>query len=322
MGPVRPPVKHGARPREITKRKRSLHPVMNQDAILSVLDGAGHGAHAAAVVELLQPAFRISATALAGRPGHFRQAEDASDLEPELMAKFETAMEGLAIGASRFGGVPDLPPGATWPEREGVPMEFIAQIRLADLVAAGGDERLPAQGSLLFFFNSQWGSSDMDREARCCAVLFHDGPDDALVRTAPPRVEWKSEFSSASQFAPFLHGVASLAFKKQLTVPGGVSPFIKEPLNGFWQDFLCEHHGAMSGQSEPYHENFLLGYVDEQDYVDAHVNGTDDQLLLQVDSEDAAEFQFGDCNKLFFLLAKNELAARDFSKVRIYSQLG
>ena len=35
-----------------------------------------------------------------------------------------------------------------------------------------------------------------------------------------------------------------------------------------------------------------------------------------------AEFQFGDCNKLFFLVTKDELAARDFSKARVYSLLG
>ncbi|HUQ07100.1 MAG TPA: DUF1963 domain-containing protein [Kofleriaceae bacterium] len=294
---------------------------MNQDAIFQALERAGHGAHKAALAELIQPAYRIKATALAGRPGHFRNAADAPDLDPEKMAAFEAAMEKLPIGASRFGGVPDLPPGATWPEKDGVPMEFIAQLRLADVAAAGADERLPAQGSLLFFYNSQWGCSDMDR-GTCCIVMFHDGADEALVRTAPPRVEWKSEFADVTQFAPFLHGIASLAFSREQRLPGGVSPYIKAPLTEFWQDFTCDQFAALSGAEEPYHQNFLLGYVDEQDYVDAHEHGTGDQLLLQVDSEDAAEFQFGDCNKLFFLLTKDELAARDFSSVRVYSLLG
>lgn len=298
--------------------------MQTREGILSILETAGKSEHADAVTALFQPAYRIKATALAGRPANFRQAEDEPDLDPERMAAFEAAMEQLATGASRFGGVPDLPPGVAWPARDGVPMEFIAQIRLADVAAAGADARLPAQGSLLFFYNSQWSSSDMEREAPCCAVVFHDGPDDALVRTPPPRVEWKSEFADVTQFAPFLHGVASLAFEPTVAVPGGVSPFITPPLSDFWQDFQSEHGSALSGQDEdePYHENFLLGYVDEQDYVDAHANGTNDQLLLQVDSEDAAEFQFGDCNKLFFLLTKDELAARDFSKARVYSLLG
>jgi uncharacterized protein YwqG len=294
---------------------------VTHDSIVEVLAGAGHGDHAAAVTALIQPAFRIVASALAPRPGHFRRAEDEPDLDEARLTAFDAAMAALPLGASRFGGVPDLPAGVAWPERDGVPMELIAQLRLADVAAAAADPRLPAQGSLLFFYNSQWTTSDQGQDG-CCAVIFHDGPDDALVRVAPPRVEWKSEFASVTQFAPFLHGLASLRFEPTLSLPGGVSPYITAPLTSFWQDFRCNHGDALSGCTEPYHANFLLGYVDEQDYVDAHANGTEDQLLLQVDSEDAAAFQFGDCNKLFFLLTRSELAARDFSNARVYSSLG
>lgn len=321
-GPPPPRRKPAARGCAVTAGPGRLDRLMNPDALRTLLEAAGHGDHAEAVAALLQPSYRISATALAGRPGTFRQAEDEDGTDPEALAKYEAALAALPVGASRFGGVPDLPPGASWPERDGVPMEFIAQLRLADVAAAGADERLPGQGSLLFFYNSQWTTSDQDADAACCAVLYHDGPDDALVRAAPPRVEWKSEYADVTQLAPFLHGLASLSFARTASLPGGVSPFVTAPLTGFWQDFTAEHHRALSGASAPYHENFLLGYVDEQDYVDAHAHGTDDQLLLQVDSEDAAELQFGDCQKLFFLLTKAELAARDFSKVRVYSILG
>ena len=280
--------------------------------IRKLVEAAGHGAHADLVDQLVQPTMRLVATAIAPRPAGWAEPDE------ENVAQMDAALQALPLGASRFGGVPDLPPGAEWPERDGVPMEFIAQLRLAD----AGDARLPASGSLLFFYNSQWGTTDMDRDASCCAVLFHAGPDSELVRATPPRVEWKSEFSDDPQIAPMIHGMASLRFEAALSVPGGVSPFIQGPLKDFWQDFHSEHHAALSGEAEPYMSNYLLGYVDEQDYVDAHANGTEDQLLLQVDSCDAAEFQFGDCNKLFFLLTKAELAARDFSKVRVYSSLG
>ena len=159
-------------------------------------------------------------------------------------------------------------------------------------------------------------------DAACCAVLFHDGPDDQLVRATPPRIEWKSEFSDTPQIAPMIHGLAALTFEATVTVPGGVSPFIQAPLDEFWQDFQSEHADALSGATDSFEANLLLGYVDEQDYVEAHANGTDDQLLLQVDSCDAAEFQFGDCNKLFFLISKAALAARDFGQTRLYSMLG
>ncbi len=311
--------------------------MMTREKIRAVVTDAGHGAHADAVDALIQPSIRVRASALAGRP-------DGDEID-----ELEAALAELPLGASRFGGVPDLPPGVAWPDREGVPMEFIAQIRLADVAGLDPEHRLPPSGSLIFFYNSQWGTTDSS-DAPCCAVIFHDGADDALVRATPPRVEWKSEFSDEPQVAPSLHGLAELRFEPALSVPGGVSPFVADdsPLGEIWQDFHSGHHAALAGDDEGDDEdedddddddeddedddedeseessasNYLLGYVDEQDYVDAHANGTADQLLLQVDSDDAADFQFGDCNKLFFLLTKEELAARDFTKVRVYSSLG
>src|SRR5262245_45007702 len=40
-------------------------------------------------------------------------------------------MSAVAPGASRIGGVPDLPKSVPWPQRQGKPMAFIAQIDLA-----------------------------------------------------------------------------------------------------------------------------------------------------------------------------------------------
>lgn len=71
------------------------------------------------------------------------------------------AQGDLALGASRFGGDPDLPPGAPWPERDGVPMPFVAQLRLAELAPFDVEHVLPDRGSLLFFHNEQWETSEM-----------------------------------------------------------------------------------------------------------------------------------------------------------------
>jgi uncharacterized protein YwqG len=55
------------------------------------------------------------------------------------------------IGASRFGGWPDLPEGAQWPTWSGRPMAFLAQLDLADLAEVEPAVRLPATGLLSFF---------------------------------------------------------------------------------------------------------------------------------------------------------------------------
>ncbi|MBL0219824.1 MAG: DUF1963 domain-containing protein [Myxococcales bacterium] len=306
---------------------------MNRTKILEVLTAEGHGAHAAALDALIQPAIWIRAEKLADRPPNpTAEAEEEEDEArrgaPAAAAhrppSLEAALASLPLGASRFGGVPDLPPGVEWPSRDDVPMEFVAQLRLADAAKLDPLGRLPVTGHLWFFYNSQWLTFDQDQDHRCCAVLYHDVADDQLVRQIPPRVDYQGEYDSEPRLAPYVHGLATLGFHAGDTVPGGVSPWITgTPLEEFWQDFTAYHGSKIAIEGDVnYQSNRLLGYVDGQDYVEAHLHGTEDQLLLQVDSEDAADFQWGDCDRLYFFVSKGELTARDFSKARLYSLLG
>ncbi|HEY4241816.1 MAG TPA: YwqG family protein [Kofleriaceae bacterium] len=251
------------------------------------------------ILPMIQPAIAIDATPVA--------AADALD----------EAIEQLPLGASRFGGIPDLPPGAAWPMREDVPMEFVAQLRLVDVAPLDPLGRLPARGSLLFFYNSQWVCSDADRNGACCAVLFHDGPDDTLVRTPPPRIQFQGEYDREPRTTPRVHGMESLAFTATESAPASVSPWAPEGSEAGWQDFAADHAEEWRDGEYDHH---ALGFVQAQDYANAHVHGTDDQLLLQVDSD--LSFEWGDCDRLYFLLTKEQLAARAFDQVRIYSQLG
>jgi uncharacterized protein YwqG len=291
---------------------------MNRETILEVLDEAGYAEHANAVAALIRPAIFIRGKKLAGRPS-------ASAAGGDTDSAFEQAAEALPLGASRFGGIPDLPAGAGWPARDDVPMEFVAQLRLADVAPHDQSGLLPASGSLLFFYNSQWTTFDQDEDHACCAVIFHDGPDSALVRTPPPRVEFQDEFSPAPRLAPRVHGLAALSFEPVEAVPGGAGPWIGEdsPLHDLWPDLQADFGPRLCPTTDgPSRQNHLLGYIDGEDYVGAHANGCDDQLLLQLDSDSSADFQWGDCDRLYFVLRREELLARDFSRARVYSILG
>lgn len=54
-------------------------------------------------------------------------------------------------GSSRIGGRPDFPPEMEWPEHDGMPMSFFAQIDLADVSQFDTDAILPTRGILYFF---------------------------------------------------------------------------------------------------------------------------------------------------------------------------
>jgi Domain of unknown function (DUF1963) len=111
----------------------------------------------------------------------------------------------LRIGASRFGGIPDLPPGFDWPKWNGSqlegwasglvrrtalpeqPLEFIAQLNLEDFNRFSACAGLPASGFLYFFYdsvNQPWGLDSEDQFGS--RVIFCDAKPDDLTRFGDP----------------------------------------------------------------------------------------------------------------------------------------
>jgi uncharacterized protein YwqG len=59
--------------------------------------------------------------------------------------------DDLELGATKIGGQPDLPQDTSWPEWRGAALNFLAQIRLADIATYDPDGELPHEGMLSFF---------------------------------------------------------------------------------------------------------------------------------------------------------------------------
>ena len=108
--------------------------------------------------------------------------------------------DAIPLGASKLGGLPDLPPGTPWP-RKGPPVEgplpipFLCQVRLDEVAPYGLDGVLPAHGLLSFFYDD--ACADASRHAYVdnyghpahCRVLWSPGEtfqDNPLVRATPP----------------------------------------------------------------------------------------------------------------------------------------
>ncbi len=82
-------------------------------------------------------------------------AEIAQVTEPIVILVTRKAVRAdLALGASRLGGEPDLTPGSAWPEHNGVPLPFLAQLRLEDVAPHDVHRVLPQSGLLSFFARS------------------------------------------------------------------------------------------------------------------------------------------------------------------------
>jgi uncharacterized protein YwqG len=108
--------------------------------------------------------------------------------------------DSLAVGTSKVGGLPDLPPDLIWPEFGGLPQSFIAQIRLAEVKPYDTEGALPATGMLWFFYDAKqetYGDDPQNRGA--WQILFQEGDLTNLKRTpTPAKLPDESRFQACS----------------------------------------------------------------------------------------------------------------------------
>jgi uncharacterized protein YwqG len=240
----------------------------------------------------------------------------------------------LAIGASRLGGEPDLPTGAAWPTGKGLPLSFIAQIRLADVAVFDPQHALPPSGLLSFFYDASqqtYGADPGDRGG--WEVVYIPGDTGTLQRLSAP-----TTLLPAARFKP---GVAT--FTAEVTLPQ--QPELDIP-NLAWtpeQKHAYENAlGTFPSQADRalFHHR-LLGNPDTiQDDMRLEcqlaANGVIDadapaaaplkagaknwRLLLQVDSDDSLGMRWADAGMLYFWIEYEALAARRFDNVWVVLQ--
>lgn len=95
-----------------------------------LLEPLGLADHVDEVKALLWPSLRLRLI-----------AEEESDEDDEP-----------ALGCTRLGGEPDLPPTQPWPTVAGVPLTFVAQFDLAELAGYPEARELPSEGLLSCFY--------------------------------------------------------------------------------------------------------------------------------------------------------------------------
>lgn len=94
-----------------------------------------------------------------------------------LFATKQTPECDIPIGATKFGGMPDLAFNVGWPvavrESEEHPLEFIAQINLADSRAQEVEPNVPRVGLLSFFYDmEEWVGGIYPTDSRFWRVIY------------------------------------------------------------------------------------------------------------------------------------------------------
>jgi uncharacterized protein YwqG len=176
---------------------------------------------------------------------------------------------------------------------------------------------LPSAGLLLFFRSTQWAFDD--DEKGCCRVIFVE-PSSKLTRAVAPKVPYEDEFAGSTVAPQIYDATKGLSFAGYSALPIPNADDVK------WNKGLAEKYAAMGdavddelSPSVKYdRDHRMLGYYPAPDYCGV-IKPTDVRLLT-VASE--GPFTWGDSDRLNYVIKQVELNKRDFSKVRLYLNLG
>ena len=248
-----------------------------------------------AVIERLLPAIALTAT----------RADDAD----------------IAIGASKFGGAPDVPAGFAWPMWNELPLSFMAQINLAEIAPFDIEDKLPSSGLLLFFYclneDGGWPWGEL-KDVGGWRVFHFEGE---LTRADVPVEAQSPEMVNTATIAPQI--------------------FCDVPNNLYWIDGeaiekLDESEVKENRKCEKFLESLqtprrslkMLCHpvVIQHDARCETVwmtkrDAPDDWIvLLQMDGDDELDWMWGDAGAMFYLMHRDDLANRDFDKCWLNAQ--
>jgi uncharacterized protein YwqG len=234
----------------------------------------------------------------------------------------------LAIGVSKFGGLPDMPLGTAWPILNGVAMSFVAQIRLEDARPFDTSGQLPPAGLLVFFYDARQRTYGDDPKDRGGWQVYHFADAAQLQRTQAPVV-----LPDDAHFTP-----CALAFSSEPTMP--LEPHLERKDLSLSADEQKRYEAFLAGFPTPQGSrgvrNRMLGYADtiqddmrlQAQLVSHGLTDSDDPrakallpgaldwtLLLQVDSDPNAGMRWASEGRLYFWIERQALAAANFENV-------
>jgi len=231
----------------------------------------------------------------------------------------------ISIGASRVGGVPDVPPDFTWPDWKGVPQSFIAQVYLDDIHQYDTNGTLPQSGMLWFFYDAKqetYGADPADLGG--CRVIFSDDYAGLQRTAAPANLPAESQFKACSvSFASEI----TLSQQPKLEIPD--FDWTDEEIQKYETllatfpnpDDHAAVHNQLSGNPQTIQDDMRLecqlashGVTDMKDPRAAELSKgvMEWQLLLQIDTDERIGMRWGDAGMIYFWITGSDLKVHNF----------
>jgi uncharacterized protein (TIGR02996 family) len=217
----------------------------------------------------------------------------------------------IAVGATKFGGKPDLLPGSEWPRCDRGPLEFLAQLDLAEFHQTLAGRALPPKGLLSFFMYHNFPEDD-----------YGDGREEPPVRTGGLRIIHTEDIVKLTRLDPpddltenlgRPRNTCRITFREVLDLP---------PLDDAWSDrygpafpVLESDHGLRPDPLRTANHQ-LFGYARVGVLVQDPIPGPGWQHLIRFNSDRKLNWGWGDGHRLFWYIKTADLRAGRFTDTR------
>jgi uncharacterized protein YwqG len=246
------------------------------------------------------------------------------------------------VGCSKFGGHPDLPENIIWPMNNDTPMSFVVQINFEELQDYNINQLLPETGLLYYFYDYEafaWGSAPEDKD--CWKAIYVERNDILSPRKAPI-INSQEEFPQSENFIrslvnkfiknkkrkmllPTIFKEQRIRFINDITLPDATrkeSQALNLPDD--YVELYCDLVFNLSSNDKG-KAHWLLGYpfpiqndtMEEECYYPGENKSKPEEwmLLMQIDSDPATDFMWGDCGILYIWIKKDDLAVKNFQNI-------
>ena len=258
-------------------------------------------------------------------PGQLRDLDDvrlllrSRGVRDDLVEPIATrAQWGVRLvpgeGRSHLGGLPALG-SHRWPMFDGAPLNFVAQIELAELPGIPGRAQLPADGRLLFFYGLHLEHPFEPSTA---------GPDDpARVLYLPPNtpdvpVTPPSDLETSRVKA--LHPASRLT----LPDPGALNDLALDWYDSVGYRRALERAAAIKDPARTDRSSHqILGqptFIQDDPRANPEATTTDWKLLLSVHDDSSIGLAIADGGALYFFISDDALAACDWTSIQVEPQ--
>ena len=257
--------------------------------------------------------------------------------------------EKYKLGATRFGGKPDVPPDFVWPTYEGEsydhvvkdrPLTFLAQFNCEELAQFDKEHLLPDHGLLSFFYETDtqcWGYDPNDKgcarvywfedmSALSAADFPADMGEDFKFPMVKIQIAQKTSYPSWTDFSEVFPDEKDYdAFDLVWNELTDETPENRSQLLG-WPDVI---QTSMFDECDLVSQGYRLGNPENWNRIPKDIRQQAEEtardrwmLLFQLDTVEQGDFElmFGDCGHIYFYITKEDLAARRFDRIWLILQ--